>query len=178
MVERAVELPPELADGDAHRVARDVADGGRARACREVGRGVNGCRLARLRPPETEERVRRGDVLDRDTVGRVVADPREVVLAEGGARDDPKALVAEPRDREVALDSAARVQHRGVRDRADVTGDAVRAEVLEELGGSFAGHFDLRKRRLVEQRSGLAAGDVLGADRGRPQPSGPTVRAE
>ena len=54
------------------------------------------------------------------------------MLAERGAGDDPEPLVGEPRDREVALDPAARVQHRGVGDRADVAGDAVRAQPLEE----------------------------------------------
>ena len=66
------------------------------------------------------------------------ADPGEVVLAERGAGDDPEAVLGQAGDREVALDPAAAVQHRRVGDRADVARDPVRAEMLEEVGGSFA----------------------------------------
>ena len=95
---RAVELPAELADvGDAQREARHRADRELARAhVREVERRRRQRLqdLARLRPPEAEAGVGGGDVVDGDAVGRVLADPGEVVLAERGAGDDAEALLA------------------------------------------------------------------------------------
>ena len=74
--------------------------------------GVVGERLedlaARAGPQRPRQAYARGDVLDgRRPSGRVLADPGEVVLAEGGAGDDPEAFLGEARDREVALDPAA-----------------------------------------------------------------------
>ena len=68
----------------------------------------------------------------------MLADPGEIVPAEGGAGHDPEALLREAGDREVALDPAPRVQHLRVGDRTDVAGNAVVAEPLEQLGGAFA----------------------------------------
>src|SRR5262249_2313844 len=87
-------------------------------------------------------------------------------------------VFGEPRDGEVALDAAARVQHLRVRDRADVARDAVVAEPLEERGCALAADLDLRERRLVEQRRRLAARTVLGADGRRPEPAGPAARPQ
>src|SRR5262249_22559537 len=70
------------------------------------------------------------------------------------------------------------IEHLRVRDRADVTGDAVVAQALEELGRAFARDLDLRERGLVEEGGGLAARDVLRADRGRPQTTGPAARPQ
>ena len=178
----AVQLPAELADvGHAQREARDVAD--RQLAGVHVGEVERRRRqrledLARPRSPESEACVRRGDVLDRDVARRVLADPREIVLAEGRPGHDPEPIVGEPGDGEVALDSAARVQHRGVGDGAHVARDPVCAQPLEERSSALAGDLDLRERRLVEERRRLAAGDVLGADRGRPEPARPAARPQ
>jgi hypothetical protein len=106
------------------------------------------------------------------------ADPGQVVLAEGGACDDPETILGEPRDGEVALNPAALVQHRRIGDRADVAGDLVVAEMFEEFGGALAGHFDLRERGLVEERGGLTGGLMLGPDRRRPQAPCPAAGAE
>ena len=46
---------------------------------------------------------------------------------------------------------------------------------LEEGGRALAGDVDLGEARLVEERGALAAGAVLGADRGRPQPPRPAA---
>ena len=183
----AVELPAELpdvrhADGEArHRADRDRLRGHvRERGRREVGARQRLEDLARGRPPQAEAGVLRGHVGDVDgaVVRRMLADPREVVLAERRARDDPESIVREPRHREVALDPAALVEHLGVRDAADIAGDAVRAEALEERCRALAGDVELREGRLVEQRGPLAACDVLGADGRRPELPGPPARAE
>ena len=165
---RAVELPAELADvGDAQRRGRAPP---RPRALRRACRGSRAASRSAAAgsraPSGPRGRGRRsgGDVLDGDVVAGVLADPGEVVLAEGRARDDPEALLAEPRDGEVALDPAAAVQHLRVGDRADVAGDAVRAEPFEELGGALAGDLDLGEGALVEER---------GASRGRRACSAP-----
>ena len=105
-------------------------------------------------------------------------DPGKVVAAERRSGDDPEAVLGEARDREVALDPAALVQHRRVRDRTDVARDLVVTEPLEELGGSRAGHLDLREGRLVEDRGRLARRAVLRADRGRPEAARPAARTE
>ncbi len=55
-------------------------------------------------PKHANAEVTVGDV-HRPVVGRVLANPGEVVLAERRAGDDPEAVVREPRDREVALDA-------------------------------------------------------------------------
>ena len=70
------------------------------------------------------------------------------------------------------------VEHRGVGDGADVPGDAVRAEPLEQVRRALSGDLDLGERRLVEERGGLAAGEVLGADRRRPEAARPAARPE
>ena len=111
---RTVELPTELADvGDAERQTGDVPHRELARAqVAEVERRRRQRLqdLPRLRPPEAEAGVARGDVLDGDARRGVLADPREVVPAEGRAGDDPEPLLRQPRDGEVALDAAAAVQ--------------------------------------------------------------------
>ena len=79
-----------------------------------------------------------------------------------------KLILRETRDREVALDAAARVQHLRVRHLSDIASDAVGAEPLEQRSGVMAGDEDLRERALVEDRRPLAARAVLGPDSGRP----------
>ena len=121
---RAVELPAELADErHAQRAHRHVADRDLAHAhVAEVER-VGGQRredLARARAPQREARPARRHVgAAHAAVGRhVAADPAEVVVAEGGAGDDREPLLLDARDREVALDPAAAVEHLRVGDRA------------------------------------------------------------
>ena len=98
---------------------------------------MSGCSSGpRVRPPDAEAGERRRHVGDvhRPVARRVLADPREVVLAERGAGDDPEPILGEPRHREVALDPAALVEHLRVGDGPDVAGDPVRAERFEEPG--------------------------------------------
>ena len=142
---------------------------------------MSGCRIARdSQAPEPEARVLRGHVCDvhRPVVGGMLANPREVVLPERRARHDAEPVLGKPCDGEVALDPATAVEHLGVGHAPDLAGDAVRAEPFEELGRPLARHVDLRERRLVEERRRLAAGDVLGADRRRPQLPRPAARAQ
>ena len=84
---------------------------------------------------------------------------------------------SEPRDREVALDAAALVQHGCVDDRAHRLVDVVAAQPLEETEGARAHHLELRERRLVEEPRPLASRDVLGLDRRRPEPPANPARA-
>ena len=108
----------------------------------------------------------------------MLADPREVVLAERGARHDPEAIAGQTRHGEVALDAAARVQHLRVGHLADVARDAVRAEPLEESRSALPGHEDLRERALVEDRRGLTARPVLGPHGRRPELARPAARPQ
>ena len=136
--------------------------------------------VAGVRSPQAEARVLGGLVRDPDraVVRSVLPDPREVVLAEGGAGDDPERVLRQTGDGEVALDAAARVQHLRVRHLADLACDPVGAEALEEIGRALPGDENLRERALVEDRGRLAAGEVLGSDRGRPELPGPTARSQ
>ena len=136
--------------------------------------------VAGARPPQAEARVARGDVLDCDraVLRRVLADPGEVVPPERRAGDDAEAILRQPRHGEVALDPAPRVQHLRVGDRADLAGDVVVAEPLEQIRRALAGDLDLGERGLVEERSRLAAGAVLDADRRRPELARPPARAQ
>src|SRR4029453_8063156 len=103
-------------------------------------------------------------------------DPRQVVLAERGSCDDPEAVLGEARNGEVALDPAALIEHLRVGDGADIARDPVVAQVLQARRRAGADELDLRERGLVEQRRGLAAGAVLGADGGRPDLARPAAR--
>src|SRR5262249_43260345 len=115
-----VELPAELADvRHAQCQARNEPDREflcthvRERVAREVSGRERLQDLTRLRSPQTEAGERGGLVLDlhRAVVGCVLPDPREIVLAEGGAGNDPESIVSEPGHREVALDPSARIEH-------------------------------------------------------------------
>src|SRR5439155_378753 len=92
---------------------------------------------------------------------------------EGGAGDDPEAVLGEARDGEVALDPTARVQHLRVGDLPDLARDPVVAEPLEERRGSVTRDLDLRERGLVEDRRRLTTGAVLRADRRPSHAPGP-----
>ena len=111
-------------------------------------------------------------------VGEVAADPLAVVVPECRAGDDGEALLGEAGDGEVALDAAARVEHLRVGHPPDVARDLVVAQALEQRGRARAGHLELGERRLVEDRHPLAAGHVLGADRGRPVLARPAARPQ
>ena len=177
---RAVELPAQLAgEGHAQRAHRHVADREVAhRHVAEVERVGRQRRehVAGARAPEPEARPARGHVAHahRAVGRRVAADPREVVVAEGGAGHDREQLLLHARDGEVALDAAAGVEHLRVGDLPDAARDAVVAQPLQVVGGARAGDLDLGEGGLVEERGALAAGDVLGADGRRPQPARPT----
>ena len=184
---RAVELVSQLPDvGHPQRPHGHVADGDLAQ--RHVGEvvvaealGRQGLEdVARPRPPDAEAGRLGGHVanLHRAVVGHVPADPLTVVVAEGGAGDDREALLGQPRDGEVALDPAARVEHLRVGDAPALAGHAVVAQALQQRCGARAGDLQLGEGALVEQGGALAARGVLGLDRGRPVPAGPASRAQ
>ena len=134
--------------------------------------------LARRRAPEAEAGEPRRHVLDQHgaVVRRMRADPGGVVLPEGRAGDDAEAVLGEPGDGEIALDPAALVEHLRVRDRADVTRDAVVAEPLEERRP----HPDRRPRawRRTSRRRARPPRGRRGARRRSPATTGaPPTRA-
>ena len=137
---------------------------------------MSGCRISRAFGPQSPRQAKR------EVTSSTVTEPSSGACDAIQARswrpnavpgDDPEAVFGEPGDGEVALDPAAAVQHLRVGDCADLARDPVVAEALEEVGGARAGHLDLRERRLVEERGGLADGAVLRLDRGRPVAPGP-----
>jgi hypothetical protein len=83
------------------------------------------------------------------------------VLAEGGAGDDPEAVLRQPGDREVALDAAALVEHLRVSQRTDASGDAVVRQALEKRRRTAPANLDLGEGCEVEERGSLAAGSVF-----------------
>ncbi len=106
----------------------------------------------------------------------VAPQPREVVRARGRPGHQQVPVLLQPRDGQIALDAAARVQHLRVDDRSGLARHVVRCHPLEEAGRVRAGDLDLREARLVEQRRAFAGGEVLGHDRRRPVFSRPSER--
>ena len=148
----------------------------------EVGRGQRRQHVARPRPPDPEAGPLRGDVARSGrspSSGRWRAHPLAVVVAEGGAGDDREALLAEPRDGEVALDPAAAVEHLRVGDLADARG---RRGCRRGLRGSSAAPgpsiSSLANEDSSKIATRLAGGAVLGADRRRPVLPGPAARPQ
>ena len=122
-----------------------------------VGRQRAG--MWRPRPPQRKARPAGGHVgYPHRAIGRQVRpNPRRIVVAERGAGHDREQLLLDARDREVALDPAAGIEHLRVRDRADLARDAVVAQRFQERGRARPGDLDLGERGLVEERRGLAA---------------------
>ena len=98
--------------------------------------------------------------------------------AERCASDDAKTTLAESRDGEIALDAAGFVEHLRVCQGPDGASHPVVGEGLQKVRCTSASHLDLRERSEIEHRRRLPASVVLDADRGRPQPARPTVRAQ
>ena len=126
--------------------------------------------VARARPPEPERRPRRRQVGDlRAAVGRrVVGVPLQVGHAVRAAGDDAELLVAEPHDRQVALERAARREHRRVDDLAVRDVHLAHRHPLHRLERARAGDVEDAERRQVEHRRAIAHRQVLGVDDRRP----------
>ena len=183
---RRVDLPAQLADvGHAQRAARHVADVQRpARACRAAPRwrGRRRCsdadEVARQRAPHAQAAQRRGEVGedDRAVVGQVAAHPGDVVAPDRAAGDDPEAVLAQARDRQVAHDPAARREHRRVDDRRR---PACRRRWPPGAAGRPARPGPLTSTLVNGVRSkmpdALAAGAVLGLHDRRPEARRPLV---
>ena len=133
--------------------------------------------VARQRAPDAQAAQRRRQVGedDRAVVGQVAAHPRDVVAPDGAAGDDPEAVLAEARDRQVAHDPAARREHRRVDDDARRLVDVVGRQALQEGQRPGSLDLDLGERREVEDARPLAAGAVLGLHDRRPEARRPLV---
>ena len=121
-----------------------------------------------------------GDVLelDRPVRRQVIAEPGQVVPAEGGTGDDAEPVLGEAGDREVALDAAGLVQQLRIGESADGAGDPVVRESLEKGRGTRPADLELGEGAEIEESRRLPATAVLGLDRRRPEAPGPPPRPE
>ena len=109
---------------------------------------------------------------------QVAAHPRDVVAADRAAGDDPEAVLAQARDRQVAHDPAARREHRGVDDRRPTgRSTSLAARRCRKASAPGPADLDLGERREVEEPDPLAAGAVLGLRRSATSRAPPTRRA-
>ena len=120
--------------------------------------------VAGPRAPQAERRPAGRDVGElRAPVGRqVVGEPLLVGRAVRAAGDDAEELLAEPHDREVGLEAAARREDRGVDDPPDGHVHLPHRHALH--GGERAGPGDVedRKRAQVDHAGPVAHRQVLG----------------
>src|SRR5262249_53097497 len=105
----------------------------------------------RTRAGDGEHAAPRGDVLDRDSVGRRVRlDPSEVVRLGRSGADDVEPVFADACHRRVALDAAALVAHGRQGDAPGVRAELVRAQPVQQRFGSRTGDLELREAALIE----------------------------
>ena len=125
--------------------------------------------VARARAPEAERRPGRREVDDRASRRRrVVRVPLQVGHAVRAAGDDAEVLVAEAHHRQVALERAARREHRRVDDLAVPDVHLAHRDRLHALERAGADHVEDAERGQVEHRRALAHREVLGVDDRRP----------
>jgi len=86
------------------------------------------------------------------------------MLAERRAGDDEEALLAEPRNGEVAFDAAALVEALCLNDCADGHVNLVGADVFEELQRAGPAHFEFVERGFIEKTCVLACHQMFVAD--------------
>src|SRR5712692_3799636 len=120
--------------------------------------------LARARAHQAEHRVGAGHLGHggAGARGQVAPDPVEIARALRGAGHDEVGVGGEPRDRQVALEAAALVEHRGVDHAAGRNVHVVGAEPLQHRLRVRALELELGERGLVEDGHRLARGPVLG----------------
>ena len=186
LLDRHVQLPAEVAD------VRDPRRQGELRADLERAAGAEleglvgdvvarhrGQDVARPRAPQPDRRPRRGDVdqRGRSVLRQVVAEPLLVSHPVRAAGHDPEQVVAEPHDREVGLEAAARRQQWGVDDASDRHVHLTGGDPLQPVQGAGTGDVEDRERRQVEDAGVLAHREVLGIDDRRPPARVPLVRA-
>ena len=94
-------------------------------------------------------------------VADVPLDPREIARRLCRSGHDEELGGPEPDDGEVALEAAARVEHRRVDHPPDGYVDFVRAQSLQECERVAALQHEFAERRLVEHDDVLAAGTLL-----------------
>ena len=86
-----------------------------------------------------QQRSEDASAMDTRTVVRHLGiDPFQIVVTRSSARYDQKAVMVQSRYREVALESAAWSEQRGVSDGADRFVDLIGSEMLERCEGSGA----------------------------------------
>ena len=118
--------------------------------------------LPRVRPHQAEHGLGGGDVGDDDEfVGEMPAQPGEVALQRRAGHDEEEGRLRQPRDRQVALDAAALVEHLRVDDLARRHVDVVGAEPLQEGAGVAALDPDLAERGHVEQADAVPDRQML-----------------
>ena len=92
---------------------------------------------------------------DRDVLAEMPAQPRQVALQRRRPAPPAGTPLAEPRDRQVALDAAARVQHLGIDQPPRRHVDVVGAEPLQQPAALPPLDPDLAEARHVEQPDAL-----------------------
>ena len=92
----------------------------------------------------------------------------EQVVVEIAVRADLEAVRSQPRDREVAADAAALVEHQRVDDRPDRPVQPIGREPVEERERARAGDLEALERGHVVQPGRLARGQRLRAGDGMP----------
>ena len=100
--------------------------------------------------------------------GHVVGDPLEVGHAVQAAGHHAELLVAEPQDREVGAEAAARRQQRRVDDAPDRYVHLAHRDLLHGRERAGAGDVEDAERAQVEHRRAVAHREVLGVDDRRP----------
>ena len=126
--------------------------------------------VARPRAPEPDRRPggrhvdERGGAVRRQPVREQLA----VGHAVGAAGDDPELVLAQPHDREVGLEAAARAQHGCVDDPSNGDVHLREHRALQGVERSGALHVEDRERGQIEDPGVLSHRQVLGIDDRRP----------
>ncbi len=98
----------------------------------------------------------------------VAAQPVERLVLRRRGGDDEERVAAQPRDRRVELDPAARVEHRRVDDAARRPVQVGGEDPLDQRQRLRAVHAQLGERGEIEERDALARGAVLRGHRAEP----------
>ena len=133
--------------------------------------------MSRARGPHRPmQQVPDGDIANRDAAVLRCETPEQVEV-EIPVRPDLEAVRSEPRDREVAADAAALVEHQRVHDRADRPVQAVGREPVEEGQRARPGDLQALERGHVVETGRLARGERLRAGDGMPVAFRPGIAA-
>ena len=146
---------------------------------RQRANGKPSCEMSSLVRPDRMSRARgpqrpivqcRRQVRDPGAavLGQVVGEPLQVGHAVRAAGHDAELLVAEPHDREVGAEAAARREHRRVDHAPDRDVALAHRDALHGRERARAGHVEDAERGQVEHRRAVAHREVLRVDDRRP----------